>query len=77
MRGLTKRDEEVLEFIKAYMKQNGTTPTIREISKGVGLYSPYSGFKHFQKLVNLGYITQICENSGRYTVKGMRYVEDG
>jgi repressor LexA len=70
---LTKRDEDILEYIKDYMKRTGVTPTIREIASGVGLYSTASAYSHFSKLNEMGYITQIDR---RYTVRGMRYVED-
>lgn len=76
MTDLTKRDKEILECIKRYMKEHGTTPTIREIGEGVGLYSTSSVHIHFQKLVMSGYITPAADKSYRYTVKGMRYVED-
>lgn len=70
---LTKRDQDILDFIKDYMKKNGTTPTIREIASGVGLYSTASAHSHFIRLSDLGYITQLDR---RYTVKGMKYVEE-
>lgn len=71
---LTKRDQEILRFIKKYMMEHGTTPTIREIGNGVGLYGTSTVHVHFQRLIELGYIEQ---HNRRYTVKGMRYVEDG
>ena len=73
---LTKRDREILDFIKDYMVDWGTTPTIREIGLGVGLYSTASVYTHFQKLVRLGYIIPVSEKTFRYSVKGMRYVKD-
>ena len=73
MANLTKRDSEILDYIKSYMKENGTTPTIREICSGVGLYSTDTVHGHFKRLVELGYITK---NKNNYSVKGMRYVED-
>lgn len=73
---LTKRDREILNFIKDYMMDWGTTPTIREIGIGVGLYSTASVYNHFQKLVRLGYINPVSDKSFRYSVKGMKYVEE-
>lgn len=69
---LTKRDQEILDFIKKYMLEHGTTPTIREIGDGVGLYGTSTVHVHFQRLIDLGYITQY---NRRYTVKGMKYIE--
>lgn len=73
---LTKRDKEILECIKRYMKEHGTTPTIREIGECVGLYSTSSVHIHFQKLVATGDIIPVTGKSYRYAVKGMRYVEN-
>ena len=75
--GLTKRDKETLDYIKVYMKENGVTPTIREIGQGLGLYSTSSVHNHILKLINLGYMERINDGTFRYKVKGMRYVEDG
>lgn len=76
---ITKRDKEVLEFIKNYMMKNGMTPTIREIGDGIGLSGTSTVHRHFRNLVDAGLITQIPnEKSYRYAVKGMKYVcEDG
>lgn len=75
--GLTKRDKETLDYIKRYMKESGMTPTIREIGKGLGLYSTSSVHNHVQRLIDLGYMERISNGTFRYKVKGMRYVEDG
>ena len=71
---MTKRDKEILEFIKGFMLENGTTPTIREIGDGVGLYSTSSVYSHMQKLIKLGEIIPLKSRSFRYRVKGMRYI---
>ena len=73
---MTKRDEEVLRFIKSYMIENGTVPTIREIGKGMGLYSTSSVYTHLQKLIKEGEIIPISDRSYRYKVKGMRYTDE-
>ena len=72
---LKGRDKDVLNFIKKYMKENGVTPTIREIGTGIGMRSTSSVHGHFMKLVALGYIEQVCDKGDRYKVKGMEYVE--
>ena len=76
MGDLTKRDREILNFIKDYMMDWGTTPTIREIGIGVGLYSTSSVYNHLKRLEAHGYINYVCEKSFRYSVKGMKYVEE-
>lgn len=71
---LTKRDKEILDCIKSYMKEHGTTPTIREICDLTGLYSTNSVYVHFQNLVDMGYIFKNGNGHG-YSVKGMKYIE--
>lgn len=71
---MTKRDREILDFIKEYMIEHGTVPTVREIGEGVNLYSTTSVYKHMRNLVRLGEIIPVKEKSNRYIVKGMKYV---
>lgn len=70
---LTKTDKEVLDFIKKYMLENDTTPTIRDICTGMGYYSTSTAYAHFAKLIDLGYVIPIQEKGNKYRVKGMRY----
>ena len=72
---LKGRDKDVLNFIKKYMKENGVTPTMREIGSGIGMRSSSSVHGHFMNLVALGYIEQVRDKGDRYKVKGMEYVE--
>ena len=37
MKALTERQADVLAFIEAWMMCNGISPSIREISKGMGI----------------------------------------
>lgn len=53
---LTKRQTDVLIFIKKYTAMHGYPPTIREICKGVNLSSPATVFVHIKNLEQLGYI---------------------
>lgn len=76
MGDLTKRDQEMLDYIKEYMSKNGITPTMTEIGEGVGMYSTKTVFTHFQKLIEKGYIKRITKGKTfRYAVAGMHYVE--
>lgn len=75
MGDLTKKDKEILDYIKNYMIKNGITPTIREIGEAVHLYSSSTVYKHFQRLVDKGYIIQI-QNTYRYIVRGMKYYDE-
>ena len=53
---LTKRQEEILTFIKKYSAKHGYPPAIREICKGVGLSSPATVFVHVKNLEKEGYL---------------------
>ena len=56
MTEITKRQEEVLIFIKKYMATHGYPPAIREICKGVGLSSPATVHAHIKNLEKAGYL---------------------
>ena len=53
---LTKRQNDVLNYIKKYSAEHGFPPAIREICKGVNLSSPATVFVHMKNLEKLGYI---------------------
>ncbi len=53
---LTKRQKDILDYIKKYTASHGYPPAIREICKGVGLSSPATVFVHMKNLESLGYI---------------------
>ena len=53
---LTKRQEEILNYIKKYIAVHGFPPAIREICAGVGLSSPATVFVHIKNLESLGYL---------------------
>ncbi len=73
MREITKREREVYEFIKNYIRENGITPSERDVAKGMKI-SNTTVHSHFSSLVEKGYIKQITRNG--YTVKGMKYVDE-
>lgn len=53
---ITKRQKDVLDYIKKYIANHGYPPAIREICKGVNLSSPATVFVHMKNLEQLGYI---------------------
>ena len=53
---ITKRQKEVLDYIKKYIADHGYPPAIREICKGIGLSSPATVFVHMKNLEQLGLI---------------------
>lgn len=56
MKELTKRQNEILNFIKNYMVSHGYPPTIREIGTAIGLSSPATIHAHLANLEKNGYI---------------------
>ncbi len=56
MEGLTRRQEQVLEFIRESVRVNGYPPTVREICAGLDLSAPATVHVHLANLEQLGYI---------------------
>ena len=55
---LTKRQDQILQFIKKYQVEHGYPPTIREIGKAVNLRSPATIHTHLKNLENKGVIAK-------------------
>lgn len=53
---LNKRQIDILEFIRSFIREKGYPPSVREIGKAVGLSSSASIHTHLQKLEAGGYI---------------------
>jgi repressor LexA len=51
---LTKRQQEIFDFIKRYSASNGYPPTVRDIGKAVGLASSSTVHAHLANLERLG-----------------------
>ena len=56
MEKLTKKQEDVLNYIKEYMVSHGYPPTIREIGSALGISSPATIHVHLQNLQKKGMI---------------------
>lgn len=53
---LSKRQEQILEYIKDEVKKKGYPPSVREIGKAVGLASSSTVHGHLSRLESKGYI---------------------
>jgi repressor LexA len=51
---LTKRQREIVEFIRRYASRYGYPPTVREIGKAVGLHSSSTVHAHLANLEKVG-----------------------
>ena len=53
---LSKRQQDILDFIKVEVKQKGYPPSVREIGEAVGLASSSTVHGHLARLEKKGYI---------------------
>ena len=51
---LTKRQQEIFDFIQRYAAKYGYPPTVREIGKAVGLASSSTVHAHLANLAEVG-----------------------
>ena len=51
---LTKRQQEIFDFVKRYSSQHGYPPTVRDIGKAIGLTSSSTVHAHLANLEKLG-----------------------
>ncbi|RME77739.1 MAG: transcriptional repressor LexA [Chloroflexi bacterium] len=68
---LTERQSKILSFIRAFSRENGYPPTIREIGKAVGISSTSVVNYNLEALQRAGLITR-----DRTISRGIRLVED-
>jgi len=53
---LTKKQKAVLDFVVNYIKDNGLSPTVREVAHELGFSSPATAHEHLQNLKDKGFI---------------------
>lgn len=58
MEELTKRQGEILNYIKEYIVSHGYPPTVREIGAALGVNSPATIHAHLENLESKGYISK-------------------
>src|SRR5579864_222714 len=61
---ITKRQKQILDFVKGYNKEKGYMPLLEEIKKHLGLSSVSTVHQHIQALKDLGYLSKV-ENQAR------------
>ena len=61
---VSKKQEEILNYIDKTIKSNGYSPTVREICQAVGLKSTSTVQYHLKKLIDLGFLNK-SENISR------------
>lgn len=55
---LTKRQQAVLKFIRTFVQDEGRSPTLAEIAKGVGSSAVSTIHKHVQHLMDKGFLVR-------------------
>src|SRR5688500_8944620 len=58
MKGLTSKQQRVLEVIRNCMRERGQPPTVREIGREIGVASSCTVQRHLDALVRKGFITR-------------------
>jgi len=71
MQGLTKRQEQTLDFIKSSIGDRGYPPTLREIGEHMGIRSTNGVNDHLRALERKGYLTREDMKS-----RALKLVED-
>lgn len=69
-RGLTERQQEILEFLRQFTEENGYPPSHREICSHFGMASTRAASDHLEALERKGHITRDREIS-----RGIRLVD--
>ena len=70
MSKLTKRQSEILTFLKVWIEDNGYPPTRAEIAKELGFRSPNAAEDHLKALARKGAIEMIPGAS-----RGLKIIE--
>ena len=55
---LTKRQQAVLNFLRTFLQEEGRSPTLSEIAKGVGSSAVSTIHKHVQHLMDKGFLVR-------------------
>jgi len=71
MNTLTKRQQQILEFIEKSQQQHGVTPTLREIAAQFGFNSMSSAVDHVRALRRKGHL---AHDPGRAKARALRIV---
>lgn len=60
MKALTARQQQVLDLIRAHIRQSGMPPTRAEIARHLGFRSPNAAEEHLKALARKGVIEIVC-----------------
>ena len=69
MKGLTKKQQEMLDYIESFMRREGMAPTVYEIADEFGIRSA-TAFAHLRALQRKGYVTR-SSKARSLSIQGM------
>lgn len=69
MSSLTKKQKQVFDFIKTYTSENGISPTIEEIRKGLNLKAVSTVHQHIKTLEEKKFLSRDNDSSRNLTLK--------
>ena len=72
---ISDKEQEIYDFIKAFVLKNNLIPSFKEIAEGTHLKSISSVNYHMKRLIEAGLIIPYGEKTIRYSVKGLKVVE--
>lgn len=73
MKGLTKRQEDVLQFIAEYISNYSYPPTYQEIADAFGIASKHGVVRHLEALNRKGYIEKTDTTARSIRIVDKRY----
>jgi len=65
MEKISKKQQQIFDFIKSFIDETGTPPSVREIGSAVNLKSPSTVQYHINALIEAGYIEKGDANMKR------------
>ncbi|GBE04068.1 lexA repressor [bacterium BMS3Abin09] len=72
----TKKQQSVLEFIKAHLIEKGFPPTVRETAAHFGFASPLSAQLHINALIKKGFLKKTPFKQRSLEIIGLKPAED-
>ena len=72
----TKRQQAVLEFIRAHLIEKGFPPTVREIAANFSFASPLSAQLHINALIKKGFLKKTPFKQRSLEIIGLKPAED-
>lgn len=73
MKGLTKRQEEILKFIADFIVEHGFPPTYQDIADAFGIASKNGVVRHLQALIRKGFIEKTDTSARSIRIIDQKY----